>query len=330
VVLLAVWGFGVFAAHAQVSYEAGVIAKAKQEGEVVFYASMNLNDAEALKAKFQEKYPFIRVELNRRGREILTVLLTEAKTGRHVADVIQTNVFGMYTIKKDGLFASYTSPEDSYYPGRFKDRGYWTTFNVNPYAVTINTKMVAREDFPKTYQDLLKPLWKGKIMLDSENAPWFGTMLQIMGRDKGLEYMKALSRQNVQLRSESSAMVAQLIASGEAALHVNIASGAVDQLKKRGAPIDWIALGPVPVTPSAVGVAVGAPHPNAARLFVDFMLSKDAQRLILSLGRAVVRSDVLEEQTATTKKSIDMIPPNADVIEKLDQYAKEFREIFSK
>src|SRR5215470_18273602 len=63
VVLLAVWGFGVFAAHAQVSYEAGVIAKAKQEGEVVFYASMNLNDAEALKAKFQEKYPFIRVEL---------------------------------------------------------------------------------------------------------------------------------------------------------------------------------------------------------------------------------------------------------------------------
>ena len=118
--------------------------------------------------------------------------------------------------------------------------------------------------------------------------------------------MRELAKQNLSLRRESSAMRAQLIAAGEAPIDFDSTLGPVEDLKKRGAPIDWIALSPVPVVTSAHAIAFEPPHPNAARLYLDYLLSREGQKAVLDTRRHVARSDLLSEQEAI--KNLDLVP----------------------
>src|SRR6185503_14513682 len=123
---------------------------------------------------------------------------------------------------------------------------------------------------------------------------------EIMNRKKGLKYMRDLSRQDIVLR-QGNGLRAQLVTAGEVAFDINIPTHTVDQLKQAGAPIDWIALGPVPARMNTIGIAAKAPHPSAARLFMDFCLSKEGQRLVRSFNRVITRSDLADEQSTAIK-----------------------------
>ncbi len=155
---------------------------------------------------------------------------------------------------------------------------------------------------------------------------WFANMLQIMGREKGLNYMKELSKQNITIRNESPAAVALLIASGEEEFDLTNNLGYVEELKKKGAPINWTTVGPTPAMPSGYGITNGAPHPNAARLFLDFVLSKEGQKIFLNIGRQIARLDLLQEQK--TLKDLHIVPLDPSSGERMNDYAKEMRAIF--
>lgn len=113
---------------------------------------------------------------------------------------------------------------------------------------------------------------------------------------------------------------------GEAPMDIDSTLGPVDQLKKRGAPIDWFTVGPVPVVTSAHGVASRPLHPNAARLYVDFVLSQEGQRLVLDIGRQVARTDLLREQESI--KNLQLVPLDPASGENMDYYARQIKEIF--
>jgi ABC-type Fe3+ transport system substrate-binding protein len=305
---------------------AKLIEAAKKEREVVIYGTMDLRSVNQLNDKFREKYPFLDVKLNRLGSNSLVPrTLAESRAGKHVSDILQTNSLGLYFLRKEGLLGHYVSPEDRFYPKQFKDQGYWTTTNMNVHVLAYNTRLLGRDRLPKTYEDLLHPAWRGRMVLDASEQ-WFALMLQIMGKDKGLKYIVELAKQSILLRRESSAMRAQLIAAGEAPLDIDSGLGPVDQLKKRGAPIDWLTLGPVPVVTSAHGLAARPPHPNAARLYIDFVLSKEGQRLVLDIGRQVARTDLLKEQENI--KDLPLVPLDPASAENMDYYAKQIKEIF--
>jgi len=304
------------------------IDSAKKEGELVIYGSMNLRDANVLIGKFREKYPFIDVKLNRLTSDKLYArVISETRAGKFLADILENNALGLYFMKKAGLLVYYLSSEDRFYPKDFKDQGYWTTSNMNLHVTSYNTRRVARDQLPKKWEDLLYPAWKGKMMLNPSEQ-WFSWILQIMGKEKGLKYMRELSQLNLTTRSESAAMRIDLIAAGEAALDIDSTYGAVNLLKKRGAPIDWTTLGPVLVNLTGHGVAVRSPHPNAAKLFVDFILSQEGQRHVLSIDRWIIRSDLFSEQAAI--KDLKLIPVNPALGENMEYYARQSREIFSK
>jgi iron(III) transport system substrate-binding protein len=275
---------------------------ARHEAEVVFYASMNLAEANIMIAEFEKRYPSIRVKLNRSGSEkLLTRLLTEARARRVSADVIQTVEFSMHILKQRGILARYISPSDSLYPRNFKDEGFWTTVYYNPYVTAYNSRLVALEMLPKSYDDLLDPKWKGKLMMEGTKADWFAGMLQIMGQEHGLNYMRQLARQEPMLR-EGHALLAQLVAAGEGFFDVNIPASSVDRVKEKGAPIDWIALGEAPAIMVGTGLAAQAAHPNAAKLFIDFALSRDGQKLQQGFGRLVARTDLAAEQPTAIRR----------------------------
>jgi len=300
---------------------------AKREGEIVFYASMNLAEANIMIAEFEKRYPSLQVKLNRAGSEkLLTRVLAEARAKRVAADVIQTVEFSMHILKRSGVLARYIAPSDFLYPKNFKDEGFWTTVYYNPYVTAYNTRLVAPRMAPKTYDDLLDPKWKGKMTMEDTKADWFAGMLQIMGQERGLQYMRQLAKQEPMLR-EGHELLAQLIAAGEGFFDINIPASSVDRMKEKGAPIDWIALGEAPAIMVGIGLASQAAHVNAAKLFMDFALSREGQRLQQGFGRLVARTDLASEQPAAIKQ-IKMVPVNPELAEKMNDYAKQLREIF--
>jgi iron(III) transport system substrate-binding protein len=213
-----------------------LLEAAKREGEVVFYASMNLAEAHIMVAEFEKRYPFIKVKLNRAGSEkLLTRILTEARAKRISADVIQTVEFSMHILKRSGVLARYISPGDALYPNNFKEEGFWTTVYYNPYVAAYNTRLVALPMMPKTYADLLDPKWKGKMMMEGTKADWFSGMLQIMGQERGLQYMRQLAKQEPMLQ-EGHELLAQLVAAGEGVFDINIPASSVDRVKEKGLP----------------------------------------------------------------------------------------------
>ena len=304
-----------------------VIAAAKHEGEVVVYASMNLGEANLLSARFEQRYPFVKVKLNRTGSEkLLTRTLTEARAKKISADVIQTVEFSMHVLTRRGVLARYVPQANALYARDFKEEGHWTTVYYNPYVVAYNTKLVPPRAIPKTYEDLLDPKWERNMMMEGTKADWFAGVLQIMGRDPGLKYMRALANQKPSLR-EGHELLAQLVIAGEGALDVNIPASSVDRVKEKGAPIDWTAVGAAPAVMVGIGHAAGAPHPNAAKLYIDFVLSREGQKIVQSFGRLVARSDLQSEQPAAVK-GIKMVPVDPSLADKMDEYAKQFRGIF--
>ena len=305
----------------------GLLEGARREGELVYYASMNVAEANAVIGAFEKRYPFIKVKLNRIGSEkLLTRVLTEARTKKIFADVIQTVEFSMHIFSRSGILARYTPQANSIYPKEFKEEGFWTTVYYNAYVTAYNTRLVATRALPKSYDDLLDPKWKGALMMEGTKADWFAGMLQILGQERGLKYMRALAKQQPSPR-EGHELLAQLIVAGEGLFDINIPAASVERMKERGAPIEWKALGEVPAIMVGIGLSAQAPHPNAAKVFLDFVLSREGQKLMQTPGRLIARGDLANEQAAMLR-GLKIVPVDPALAEKLDEYAKQLRSIF--
>lgn len=305
----------------------GLLEGARREGELVYYASMNVAEANAVIGAFEKRYPFIKVKLNRIGSEkLLTRVLTEARAKKIFADVIQTVEFSMHIFSRSGILARYTPQANSIYPKEFKEEGFWTTVYYNAYVTAYNTRLVATRALPKSYDDLLDPKWKGALMMEGTKADWFAGMLQILGQERGLKYMRALAKQQPSPR-EGHELLAQLIVAGEGLFDINIPAASVERMKERGAPIEWKALGEVPAIMVGIGLSAQAPHPNAAKVFLDFVLSREGQKLMQTPGRLIARGDLANEQAAMLR-GLKIVPVDPALAEKLDEYAKQLRSIF--
>jgi iron(III) transport system substrate-binding protein len=320
--------FILFGSSAHTATREQLIEGAKKEGEIILYASMNAEEANAMIARFEAKYPFVKVKFVRSGNEkLLTKLFAEARAKGSFADAIQTLGFSMYTLRKRQMLGHYLSPENAFYPKEFKDEGYWTSVYTNPYATAYNPQLVSKEQVPRGYDDLLKPMWRGKMLLEPTKVDWFAGVLQVMGKEKGLKYMRELAKQDLMHRTGHE-LLAQLIAAGEASIDVNIPAPSVDRLKRRGAPIEWVAFPPAPTTMVAIGITAQPQHPNAARLYVDFVLSYEGQKVLADMGRYLARAEFMKEQ-ANKAKGLQMAPVNPESGEHLEEYTKTMRSIFS-
>lgn len=306
-----------------------VIDGAKRERELVLYASLTLEEANVLLPRFEAKYPFLKVQFARAGSErLLTRVLTEARAKKSFADVVQTVEFSMHTLKVKGVLGRYAPMESAVYPKEFREDDFWTTFYYHPYVVAYNRNLLRPPNVPKTYKDLLNPVWKNKMMMEGTKVDWFAGMLQIMGREKGMQFMRELAKQDILQRTGHS-LIAQLVAAGEAVFDINIPVASVNRLRDAGAPIDWIAPGPVPAIMIGVGIAAQPLHPNAARLYVDYVLSKEGQAIMRGFHRLSARTDLAHEQ-ASIAKDLRIVPVNPALADQIDEYARLLRETFGK
>jgi iron(III) transport system substrate-binding protein len=314
-------------AYPQPTGQAGLIEGAKKEGRVVWYATLNINDSSALLSHFEQKYPFIKTELLRAGSEqLLNRILTEDSAGRSALDLV--NLTTINALKRRGLLQAHRSPEFSAYPQPFKDaESYWVTLYNIYYVIGYNPKMVPPKDAPKNWDDFLDPKWKGKIGMDQEEYEWYAATIQYWGNEKAQKFHRALARQGIQW-NRGHTMISQLMAAGEFPLGI-VYAHRIESMKKAGAPVEWVKTAdPVFVTLSPVAVAAKARHPNAARLLMDFILSREAQLVLRNANRSSGRLDVepLVPEMHPSKLKLAAIDPS--VGEELSKYSKEFREIY--
>lgn len=309
--------------------ETPLLKKANEEGRLIAYLAMNAADAVSVQTSFEKQFPQIKVDLVRTGAPaMLQRILTEYRGGKIFADVVLGFGFIHYELAQQKLLARYDSPERSNYAPQFKDKdGFWT--NVIPIVHTIayNPKMVPPAELPARYTDLLLPRWKGKAGMNSNNIMFLAAMTTHFGKERATDFLQKLSAQQPQVRSGGT-LVATLVAAGEFPLAYSINENNVENFKQRGAPIDWVRLAdPLYGELVPIGVMAGAPHPNAARLFVDYALSKEGQELFRNLGKLPARSDVAPKYNIDREK-IKMIPPEEEA--KTAYYARLFDELFVK
>jgi len=301
------------------------LEQARREGELVWYTAMNVPDAEALKKPFVERYPFLTLTILRStGEKVRTRILTEARAGRYSWDVVSFNLLGVDALNREGLLAAYASPQAraGYPAGAVDPDGHWAAIYVRQYVIGYNTRLVKQP--PQSWQDLLAPQWMGKLALDESDVEWYAAMLDYWGRDKGLAYMRALAAQKPQQRRGHS-LLSRLLVAGEFPLAL-IHAAEVEKEKQDGAPVDWVKmLDPVVTSPSQVAIAAKAPHPAAARLFVDFLLSEPGQRAIAARGRVPARSDLA---TGAAALKVHYVSPR--LAADFNRYEREFRAIFAR
>ncbi len=317
---------GSFAAAAQDPGASKVVEGAKKENTLVWYLSASIEDARAIFVAFNKKYPFLKTEFFRAGSaRLFNRIVNEARAGKVLFDVVAVRGLETQQLLKAGLLQPYLSPEGAAYPAGFKDaQGYWVDYFDAYNVIGYNTQLVARDRAPKSWDDLLEPRWKNRIALDEENYSWYGALTLKWGKEKTQRYMRALARQNVQLRSGQT-LIAQLMAAGEFSAAMVLAHR-IEKMKEQGAPVEWVTtLDPVTASLHPIAIAAKAPHPNAAKLFIDFILSVEGQRLLLSIDRTPARPGIDARMEA---RKLKLFPIAPELGERYEEFQKEFREIF--
>lgn len=318
---------GVPVLHAQSTQQSTLVEGARREGKLVWYTSMAIDTSKPLVDAFEKEYPFIKTELVRAGEEQLMIrILGETRAGKWNFDMVSNSAISTLADRK--IIAPYLSPEREATHSEFKDpQGYWTGIFVNNLVVAYNTKMVSAKDAPKDYGDLLAPRWKGQMLMDSTDYDWFGTLIGVWGREKTMQYMQRLARQEPAWR-RGHGLTAQLVGAGETALAWAY-SFRIERMKREGAPVDWVdTFDPTVVTVSGIALSARPTNTNAAKLFIDFALSKKGQEMIREMRRIPARSDVKPVAIKMDQSKLKLKAVPKEVYLSLDDHAREFRKIF--
>jgi iron(III) transport system substrate-binding protein len=304
-----------------------VVEGAKKEGQLVFYSGIPIPDAQSILSALERKYPFIKTTFYRAtGPALVSRIQTELRAGSHIWDVMNSTGFEPYALLEQGYFAKHDSPERKFFPDGHKDNeGYWATMYTSPMIVSYNTRLVPPGDLPKEYLDLLQPKWKGRLGLDSSDFEWYANLRKIWGTEKAQKFLEGLRRQEVRL-VQGRALLTELLTGGEIAILVNNFLQNTVEAKRKGSPVEMLALDPVVSAAGLVGINKLAPHANAAKLFVDFVLSKEGQELIVKTDRSSVRTDVAGNPIDMIK-NVRIIPSDLNLGKNYVQIRDEFRDL---
>lgn len=314
-------------ARAQDISDPKIAQGARKEGELVWYTTMSADQSNAFMARFQQKYPFLKPSIIRLGgNALLSRILAEAKAGKHFFDVAHGTGEIVLPLMDMNLLAPYNSPERKMIPDDLKDKqGYWTSVYVNSIVLGYNTQLVKGQPLPRSYEDLLQPRWKGrKISIDSTYVTFLQGLISAWGKEKALDSLKRLADQEpVVMRG--STVRAQLAAAGEFPLVIAYAN-IIQNITEKGAPIDWLPLEPAVISVNTVMAGAKSPHPNAAKLFIDFTLSKEGQEKLWDFQRIPSRSDV-EPKPARLFRGYKRYVVHPEETRNLDETAKLYSQI---
>jgi iron(III) transport system substrate-binding protein len=258
-----------------------LIEGARREGELTLYTSAQTSDLGPVVEAYEKKYG-IRATIWRAGSEaVLNRAVQEARAGRHTVDVVETNGPEMESLSREQILQAIKSPYHAdLIPPAIRPHGEWVGTRLNVFVQAYNTKLVKKEELPKTWEDLADPRWKGKLGIEAEDSDWLAGIIGAIGEERGDKVFRQIVAANGMSVRKGHTLLTQLVVSGEVPMALTVYNYKAEQFRREGAPIDWFTIGNAIARPNGVGVARQAPHPHAAVLYYDFEVSPEGQAII--------------------------------------------------
>lgn len=318
--------------------DAELYAAARKEGAINWYTGLLQNQiTRPLIAGFEAKYPGLRVEVTGgRDTDLLVKLMTEAKAGRLRADLIDGPSMAGEIIKA-GLAAPYAPANAVNVPAQYKDpNGLWTAPTLFFIVAAINTNLVKPGQEPKTLDDLLNPKWKGKIAWSGEMSTagpvgFIGAVLHTLGEEQGNAYLRKLAAQQIATLPSNPRVVMDQVISGEYAIGLGTYNHHAAGSKAKGAPVRWLTLEPMVATMARSMLLKGAPHPNGAKLLINYLLSPAGQQVFRDAGYIPSVSNV-SPKDATLKLDLNrykvFAPTPAEELKDMNKWVGLYKGLF--
>ena len=312
-----------------------LIEAAKKEGKLAFYTAMDLAFAQQLGKAFEENFPGISVRVERSGAErIFTRIAQEYSSNIHAVDVVNTSDQAHCLVWKRNQWLAPYLPEEvaTHYDKAYYDPdGLHVTTRILVSPIAYNTNLVSKEDAPKSFADLLDPKWTGKIV--KAHPAYSGTIMNAtfqIARDLGWDYLEKLAKQKV-MQVQSATDSPKKIALGERAVMADGAGYLVIRYREEGQPVDIVY--PSEGTPLAAGpsaVLKAAPNPNAARLFQNWMHSREGQQLIVDAAcQYSAHGQAVDKKGVRPLKEIKLMQEDPEAVEKgAEDIKKRYAAIF--
>jgi iron(III) transport system substrate-binding protein len=258
---------------------------ARREGTLVVYTSLATSESVPLTQAFEKKTG-VKVQLWRSlSSQVMQRALNEAKARRDAVDVVETNAPELEALARERVLARFESPYIADIPSwGVPAHRQWIADRVDFFVVAYNTAKVKRDELPSSYEGFLDAKWKGRIGLEATDQEWLAGLAKRRGEKGALDFFGKLAAMRPDVR-KGHVLLSELVAAGEVPVSLTNYASNADSMKRRGMPIDWKPVDPVVGRPQALGLAASAPHPNAALLFADFVLSPEGQQLFNSMGR---------------------------------------------
>ncbi len=300
-----------------------LIEGARKENALMIYSSMTVKDMGALISAFQAKYGIKAQHWRGSSEDIRNRITREYAAGRYDADLAETAGPDMEAMVREQVLQKVTTPASKeLIPQATFAHGQWIATRLSVFAGAYNTNIIKPKDVPKSYEDLLDPRFKGKLAVEAEDSNWFMSVVLHMGEEKGLKLFRDIVARNGMSVRKGHTLLANLVPTGEVPLALTVYSYRVEQLKKEGAPVEIVYLPPPVGFPTGIGMFRHAPHPHAALLFQDFILT-DGQTILA------------KRQVVPTNPKVKA-PPDGLVFVDLPRYMDEgekwtrlFRETFT-
>ncbi|MDQ6681493.1 MAG: extracellular solute-binding protein [Pseudomonadota bacterium] len=301
-----------------------LVEAAKKEGELTVYHVYPA--LPVVIAAFTKKYG-IKVKVWRSGSEaVLQRLIAETRGNRFEADVVQNNAPENEAAYREKLLQEVWSPFlKDLVPAATPAHRAWAGVTLDIWTAAYNTKLVKKDELPRSYQDLLDPRWKGRLGIEADDHAWFGALLAELGEERGLKLFTQIVETNGMSARKGHSALTNLVASGDIPLALTTYSWIPEQLKKKGAPVDNWVIQPLLAQPSTIAIPKRAPNPASALLFYDFMLG-EGQKLLADASFVPTSRQFQGSLGAVAMKIIDP----AHVLDLQEKWLQNFDEVILK
>jgi iron(III) transport system substrate-binding protein len=303
-----------------------LIEGARREGATFnLYTSLTTEDMAALNGAFEAKYG-VKVEMWRASSEsVLQRMLAEARAGRTDVDIVETNAPPLETLHREGLLQEVRSAEQgALIAAALPAHREWVGSRLNVFVQAYNTRLVQKSELPRSYADLLQPRWKGRLAIEAGDDDWFAGVVTALGEAEGLRLFRELVAANGVSVRRGHTLLTNLVASGEVPLALTVYNFTAEQLKRKGAPLDWFVIAPAVARANGLALARRAPHPHAALLYYDFMIGDAGQRILRSRGFVPARRALQGTLAGTPLTVVDP----ALLLDTAEKWSRLYESIF--
>ncbi len=326
---------GVLAVSPAGAADRALIDAAKKEGSVAWYSTAIVDQfIRPAALAFEAKYG-IRVDYSRASTAELELrVINEARAGRMIADLVDGTTTSV-VLRRQNLIEKWTPPNN--FPERDVDPdGYWVACNEYVLAPGYNTDLIPKGSEPKTFEDLLAPAYKGKMVWNatpssSSGQGFVGNVLMAMGEEKGRAYLAKLGQQDIHGMKAAARQVLDTVISGEFSIALQIFNNHAVISARKGAPVGWLKMEPALAVVLPMSVTRGSPHPNAGKLLFEFIISDEGQAIMAKAGELPASPNVppidpeLRPETGHFRASF--IPPDK-LTASLASWSKVYDEYF--